>query len=344
MAKKESTIAAFNRLIEELKNRIYKPVYLLTGTEPYYIDKLSDFIANNVLDESEKAFNLTVLYGRDIKTADVINTARRFPMMANHQVVIVKEAQNLRSIDELAIYLKAPQPSTILVICNKENFGKKTPGLSKLSPLAQKAGVFFESKKLYDNQVPDWITDYLNHKGMKINPHAANLLTEYLGNDLSKIAHELDKLSISLSNSSKPITNEDIEQNIGISKDFNRFELTRALGQRDSAKAFRIADHFARNPNANPFVLTISAIQEYFQKLFLYHYIKGLNKADIAKKMGINAYFLTEYASAAKRYPPKKCFAIMGLAREYDLRGKGLNNATTTHGELLKELLYKIMN
>ncbi|MGD9977234.1 MAG: DNA polymerase III subunit delta [Bacteroidales bacterium] len=345
MAKQNSTLDSYIKIIDELKNKIFKPIYFLTGDEPYYIDKISDYISDNVLDESEKAFNQSIIYGKDISIADVINSARRYPMMSNYQVIIVKEAQNIKNLSDLEIYLKAPQPSTILAVCHKPKSEKsKSEKLTKVTNLAKQKGVLFESKKLYDYQVPDWIANYLTQKRLKIDLVAANLLTEFLGNDLSKISHELEKLTITIPPDSKQITTQIIEQNIGISKDFNRFELTKALGEKNILKANRIVDYFARNSNANPIVLTLTAIHQYFTKIFRLHFLKDKSKENIARELGVNPFFVGEYEGAAKRYNPRKCTDIFALLREYDLRSKGVNNNSTNHGELLRELVFKILH
>ncbi|BDX36880.1 DNA polymerase III subunit delta [Tenuifilaceae bacterium CYCD] len=346
MAKQNLTLDSYVKILDELKNKIFKPIYFLTGDEAYYIDKISDYISDNVLTEEEKAFNQSIIYGKDISVADVINSARRFPMSSNYQVIIVKEAQNIKNLSELEIYLKAPQPSTILVICHKpKSDGKgKSDRLTKVTNLVKQKGVFFESKKLYDYQIPDWIINYLKQKGIKIDLVAANLLNEYLGNDLSKISHELEKLIITLPPDNKQITSQNIEQNIGISKDFNRFELTKALGEKNVLKANRIVDYFAHNANANPFVLTISAIHQYFVKIFRLHFLKDKSKESIARELGINPFFTGEYENAIKKYDPKKCIEIFAILRDYDMRSKGVNNNTTDHGELLRELVFKILH
>lgn len=347
MAKKRSTADAYVEIIGELKKKIYKPIYFLTGEEPYYIDRIADFIADNVLTESEKAFNQTVLYGKDVDVPAIINAARRFPMMANHQVIIVKEAQNIKKLEDLEIYVKAPQRTTILVICHKPKpDGKSKPGekLRRVLAMIEKIGVFLDSKKLYDNQVPAWITQYLAERGISIAPVPANLLNEFLGNDLSKITNELDKLIITLPPEVKKVTLEHIEQNIGISKDFNRFELTKALGERDILKANRIVDHFAKNPSSNPLVLTLTSIHQYFVKVFRLHFLKDKSDGNIASELGMNPYFIDEYKKAARIYNPKKCVEIFSYLREYDMRSKGLNNDSTEDGELLKELVFKILH
>ncbi len=347
MAKKKTTVDSYNELIAELKKKIFKPIYFLTGDEPYYIDKISDFISGNVLDESEKAFNQSVMYGKDVDVNAIITASRRFPMMASYQVIIVKEAQNIKKLEDLEVYLKAPQKSTILVICNKpKSDGRSNTNekLRKMFHLVEKTGVLFESKKLYDYQIPAWITSYLADKGVSIAPVPASLLNEFLGNDLSKIENELEKLFITLPQNSKKITAEHIEQYIGLSKEFNRFELTKALGERNILKANRIVDYFAKNPGSNPMVLTNTAIFQYFAKIFRIHFLTDKSNSNVASELGLNPFFVDEYKNASKIYNPRKCVDIFSLLREYDLRSKGLNNETTDNGELLKELVYKIMH
>jgi len=347
MAKKKSSVEAYAEVINDLKKKIFKPVYFLTGDESYYIDKIADYIADFVLEESEKSFNQSILYGKDVDVPAVINAARRFPMMSNYQVIIVKEAQNIKKIEDLEIYLKAPQKSTILVICHKLNQGStkgKSDKSRKLMAMVEKIGVLFESKKLYDNQISGWISQYLAEKGVSIAPVPANLLNEYLGNDLSKIANELEKLIITLPLDNKKITVEHIERNIGLSKDFNRFELTKSLGERNILKVNRIADYFAKNPSSNPLTLSLSSTYQYFAKIFRYHFLKDKSASNVASELGVNPFFIDEYKNAARIYNPRKCVEIFSLLRDYDLRTKGLNNDSTEDGELLRELVFKIMH
>lgn len=347
MAKKRTSVEVYAEVISDLKKKIYKPVYFLTGDESYYIDMIADFIAENVLEESDKAFNQSILFGKDLEVPAIINAARRFPMMSNYQIIIVKEAQNIKKIEDLEIYLKAPLKSTILVICQKLKQGDskgKSDKSRKLMALVEKIGVLFESKKLYDSQIPAWITQYLAEKGISIAPVPANLLNEFLGNDLSKISNELEKLIITLPLDNKKITVEHIERNIGLSKDFNRFELTKSLGERDILKVNRIADYFAKNPSSNPMVLTLTAIYQYYLKIFRYHFLKDKSAASVASELGVNPYFIDEYKNAARIYNPRKCVEVFSMLREYDMRAKGLNNDSTEDGELLRELVFKIMH
>ncbi|NPA68672.1 MAG: DNA polymerase III subunit delta [Chlorobi bacterium] len=330
----------YSEIIKELKNKIYKPIYFLFGEEPYFIDKITDYIADNVLNESEKAFNQTVIYGKDTQTEDIINSAKRFPMMANHQVIIVKEAQNLKNIDNLVYYAEQPLKSTILVINYKY---KKLDKRTKLYKTLSKNAVLFESKKLYENQIPAWINTYLKDKKYTADPVAVQLLTEFLGTDLGKISNELEKLIISLPEGTK-ITPEHIEKNIGISKDFNNFELQNALINRDILKANRIIMHFARNPKDNPMILTIISLFSFFSKVLNYHFLKDKNKNNVAAILKINPYFVKDYVKAAKTFNIKKTVAIISYLREYDMKAKGYDNVSATQEDLLKELIFKILH
>ena len=331
----------FNQILTDLKSKAYKPVYFLMGEEAYFIDEITNYILDHVLNETEKVFNQVVLYGKDIDAIAVIDAARRFPMMANYQVVVVREAQNIRNIEELIHYTDKPLKSTILVI----NYKYKTlDKRKKLYSSIDKNGVVLNAEKLYENKVPDWISKYLSQKGISISPESAALLTEFLGNDLSKIANELSKLIISLPSASKKITTELIEKNIGISKEFNNFELQKALVARDVLKSNRIIDYFEKNPKDNPFILTISSLASFFQKIFTYHFLKDKSKGSVAASLKINPYFVTDYEVAAKRYVPAKLVEIFSMLREYDLKSKGVGNSSTSDGDLLKELIFKIIH
>jgi len=332
----------FDQIFSDLKNKIYKPIYFLSGEESYFIDLITKYISDNVLTDAEKSFNQTVLYGKDTEIHTVINSAKRFPMMANHQVIIVKEAQNIKNIEDLIHYATAPLKSTLLVI----NYKYKTlDKRKKLYKAINEHGILFESKKLYDNEVPGWINAYLKNKNKTIDPGAGMLLNEYLGNDLSKIANELDKLIITLPDGEHNITTNHIERNIGISKDYNNFELHKALTQKNVLKANRIVNYFSQNPKNNPFTLTISTLYHFYSKVLAFHFLK--NKSDrrnVASTLKVNPYFVGDYEKAAKQYNPKKTVEIISMLREYDLKSKGFNNVSTTHGELLKELVYRILH
>ena len=330
----------FEQILSDLKNKVYYPIYLLMGEESFYIDKISDFIEDNILDENEKEFNQNVVYARDIDPDTLISYAKSYPMMANHRVIIVKEAQNLQKIEKLQAYAEKPQKSTILVLCHKyKNLDKR----KTITKAIAKNGLIFESKKLYDNQVPQWFVGYLKEKNIAIDTKAAHIIAEYLGNDLSKIANELDKLAINTPKGAK-VNLEMIEKNIGISKDFNVFELQKAIGSKDVFKANQIINYFAANPKSNPMVVTIANLFMYFTKLLIYHSLKDKSKNNVASALSVHPIFVPEYQVAARNYPFPKTSRIISHLREYDAKSKGIENATATDGQLLKELLYKILH
>ncbi len=330
----------FEQITKDLKNKIYKPIYLLMGEEAYYIDKISNYIEQNTLSDTEKDFNLHIFYGKDSSVYTIDSTAKRFPMMAKYQLVIVKEAQNLKDIDKLVYYANKPLKSTILVLNYKYKSIAKN---KKIYKEIAKTGIVFESKKLYDNQIPAWITKYLKVSNMSIEPVAAALLTEYLGTDLSKISNELDKLKISLKPGSK-ITNKDIEENIGISKDFNNFELQNAIIKKDVLKANRIINYFEQNQKSNPIILTINSLYYFFRKLLIYHFLQDKSQKNVAISLQVNPYFVKDYQFAAKRYNIRKVVDIISRLREYDMKSKGYNNVSAGPGDLLKELIFIIIH
>jgi len=327
------------RIVSDIKNGSIQPIYFLFGEEAYYIDKLSEYIEHNILTEEEKGFNLTVSYGRDVSIDDIIGSAKRYPMMAEKQVLIVKEAQDLsRTIEKLVPYAENPQPSTVLVICYKY---KKLDKRKKLYKTIQKSGVLFESKKLYENQVADWIRRTLAAQEYTIVPKAAVLLVEFLGTDLGKIANELDKLCLVLPKQTE-INPEHIEAHIGISKDYNNFELKKAIGEGNAVKATQIINYFAQNPKNNPFVLTVSLLYSFFTQLLQYHGLNDKSSRSVAGALKINPFFVGEIQTAARNYPMKKVSQIISHLREMDVKGKGVN-ANLSHADLLKELLVKII-
>jgi DNA polymerase-3 subunit delta len=333
--------ATFEEIMSDLKNRIYKPVYFLAGEEPYYIDIITNYIDENVLPEAEKSFNQMILYGEDTSIANVIETSRRFPMMSNHQVVIVKEAQSLKKIEDLVYYIEKPLLSTILVFNYKYKVLDKR---TKLFKLIDTNAVYFESNRLRDYQVPQWIERYLMLKGIKTEPNASAMLTEYLGTDLHKIVNELDKLLITLPSGKPVITTDLIEKNIGISKDYNNFELQKAVGEKNLLKANMIIHYFADNPRDNPVNLTIASLFGYFSKLLTYHYLTDKSKNNVASVLKVNPYFVRDYELSAEKYNVKKTVQIIGLLRTYDMKSKGYGDLSTTPGDLLKELVYKILH
>ncbi len=329
-------------IVGELRNKIYRPIYLLSGQESYFIDQLTDFFIKNTLSEEEKAFNLTILYGKDTDVDTVINAARRFPMMSAYQLIILKEAQQLKDIDKLAIYAENPLKSTMLVINYKQDSYDKRKKLYKAIQACN--GGLIESPRLYENKIPDWITSWLKRKNCSIDNDANRLLVEYLGSDLSKIANELEKLIIALPEQDRRITKLSIERNIGISKDYNNFELQKALGQKNVLKANQIINYFAKNQKANPITFTITSLYHYFNKILIYHSLKNRKKADIASALKIKQFFVPEYEQAAKNFNAQKTAQVISWLREYDMRSKGFGNVSADEGDLLKELVYKIMH
>jgi len=334
-------MSEINTIVNNIKEGNVKPIYFLMGEEPYYIDQISSFIEKTVLDEAEKGFNQVVMYGRDVSIEEIVSSAKRYPMMAEKQVIIVKEAQDLsRTIEKLISYAENPQPTTILVLNYKY---KKLDKRKKLYKAIEKSGVLFESKKLYDNQVSDWIRRVLGGKNYKMEPKAAQMLVEFLGTDLRKINNELEKL-ITILPVESIITPEDIEENIGISKDFNNFELRKAVGEKQIVKANRIISYFAENPKNNPIVMTISLLNSFFTQLLQYHGLQTKDKFSVAKSLGVSPYFVGDYVNASRNYPMRKVSQIIGLLREADVKSKGVGANGMPQADILKELLFKIMH
>ncbi len=328
-------------IVSDIKSGNIQPIYFLMGEESYYIDKISDFIEDTVLDEAEKGFNQIVMYGRDVTIDEIVSSAKRYPMMAEKQVIIVKEAQDLsRNIEKLVSYAENPQPTTVLVFNYKY---KKLDKRKKLHKAIAKSGLIYESKKLYENQVSDWIRRVLGGKNYQIEPKAAQMLVEFLGTDLSKINNELDKL-ITILPKDSIVTPEHIEENIGISKDFNNFELRKAVGEKQILKANRIINYFAENPKNNPLVMTISLLNSFFTQLLQYHGLPSKDKFTVAKSLGVNPYFVGDYVNAAKNYPMRKVSQIIGFLRDADVKSKGVGANGMPQSDILKELLFKIMH
>jgi DNA polymerase-3 subunit delta len=331
----------YEEIISDLKNRIFKPVYFLAGEEPYYIDLITDYIQDKVLPEAEKAFNQIVLYGEDTNIAAIIDTARRFPMMASHQVLIIKEAQSLKQLDDLVVYLEKPLLSTILVFSYKyKTIDKRT----KLYKTLESYGVYFESARVRDYLIPAWIERYLMLKWIKTDPSASAMLTEYLGTDLHKIVNELEKLIITLPPGKPFITTTLIEKNIGISKDYNNFELQKAIGEKNILKANMIVHYFADNPKDNPITLSIASIFGFFSKLLTFHYLTDKSKNNAAAVLKVNPFFVKDYENAASKYNVSKTMQIISLLRSYDMKSKGYGDPGTEPGELLKELVFRILH
>ena len=332
----------FEQIMSELKKRHFRPIYFLMGEEPYYIDVISDYIADNSLAEQDRAFNQVVMYGKDTSVYTVLDAAKRFPMMSQHQVVILKEAQNLKEMDKLQFYMEKPLKSTIFVVCYKDKPDKRLKLFKNLDKL--KEVTVFESKKLYDNQIPAWINGYLTERGYSIAPAAAELLKDYLGAELSKVVNELNKLIITLPVNEKKITLEHIEINVGISKDYNVFELQKALGDKDILKSNRIINYFAQNPGNNPIVPMISRLYDYFVKILVYHYLSDKSQSSVASALKVNPYFVKDYVAASSKYPSQKIVQIISVLREYDLKSKGVGNTSASHGDLMREMIFKILH
>lgn len=332
----------FSKILDQINKRNFFPIYLLHGEESFFIDKIVDLLEQVVLKEEEKAFNQTILYGKEISVDQVLESAKQFPMGSEVQLVVVKECQNLKKIDELLSYAKNPLPSTILVLAHKN---KKLDARSKKSKDLIKEiknkGLVFESKMLYDSQVPTWITDLAKSKGYQITPKASHLLSEYLGNDLSKVENEIDKLSLNFKSAGKSIIDEVIvEENVGISKDYNNFELQKAMGEKNVSKAFMIAHHYESNPKKHPFVLTISSLFSLFSKLVVYHFAVNKSKEEISRLLRINPFFVKDYNLAARNYTVKDCIRALDLIKSYDLKSKGVGSSSPEG--LLTELIYQI--
>lgn len=330
---------SYEQIMTNLRKKEFNSLYFLMGEEPYYIDLISDYIQKNVLDESSREFDQSVLYGKDVDIATVINAAKRYPMMGSHQVVIIKEAQLIKDWDNFIHYLKNPLNSTILVICYKYGSPDKR---KKWFQDVQKVGVVFESDKVRDYEMNKWVTEYARSKNVGIEEKAVSMLTEFLGNDLSKVAHEIEKLVITKPADVPKITPELIEKNIGISKDFNVFELQNALINREVLKANRIIRYFAENKKANPMVLVLAQLFKFFGDLMLYHYIP--DKSQAAAELKINPYFVKDYERASKVFNAWKTMNIISYIRETDARYKGIDNPSADEGELLKELIFKILH
>ncbi len=331
-------------IINKINKRIYSPVYFLAGEEPYFIDKVSKLIESTVLDESERDFNLNVVYGRDIAIDQVLAFAKEYPVFGAYRVVIVREAQHIRGIDKndyLKSYLKKPVESTILVFDYKY---KKIDRRTEFAKLLKKAGVFLQLEKKRDYEIPDYIEKNLYSKGFRISPETKMLLAESLGTDLSKIENEIQKLLLNVKPGSE-ITPTLVEENIGISKDYNIFELQKALAGKDVVKANKIINYFSTNPKEFSVIWQLIMIHNYFRKLFHYHFLKNkLDNNRVAAEIGVSPYFVKDYRLAALKYHPKKLRQVFALLREYDQKAKGVESAPIPGGQLMKELIFKILH
>jgi len=329
------------KIINDIKAGNIKPIYFLMGEEPYYIDRITEYLEENLLTEDEKGFNQMVLYGRDTTVDEIVSNAKRYPMMAERQVVIVKEAQELsRTIDQLEKYAENPQPTTVLVLAYKY---KTLDKRKKVTKTLEKTGLVYESKKMYDNKVGEWIKRILKGRGYDIEPKAMAMLVEFLGNDLSRIANELKKLEIILPKGST-ITPNHIEENIGFSKDFNVFEFRKAIGEKNQVKAYQIAQYFAQNQKDNPIVMTNGLVFSFFSALLQYHGLKDKSAGNVAKILKVSPYFVQDYISAAHNYPMRKVSSIVEKLRDVDVKSKGVGANAVPQGDLLKEMLVTIFN
>lgn len=340
MAKKEYS---FEGICQDIRARKFSPVYILMGEEPFFIDKITDLLIENVVSESERDFNQVILYGSDSDATKVINAARRFPMMSEYQLVVVREAQQIRDIELLTNYVSKPLKQTVLVINYKY---KKLDGRKSLSSAAEANGVVFDSKKIPDYKMGGFITSLLQQKGITIDQKAAQMLSEFLGNDLSRLNKELEKLAILLpENGPKRISPEMIEENIGISKEFNNFELLKTLAVKNVLKANQIAHYFSKNPKTNPIQMTLPILFNYFSNLLICYYAKDKSERGIMNELGLRGTFMVkDYLTGMQNYKPKKVFDLIHEIRLVDARSKGVDNPSTSDADLLRELLYKILH
>lgn len=339
MAKQERTC---DDILKELRTKKYRPIYYLMGEETYYIDLIADYITDNILTDTEKEFNLSVVYGADVDIATIVNAAKRYPMMSEHQIVVVKEAQSIRNMDELSYYLKRPLSSTILVICHKHGVLDRR---KKLAAEIEKVGILFESKKIKEAQLPAFITSYMKRKGVDLEPKVTSMLADFVGTDLSRLTGELEKLIITLPKDQTRVTPEQIEQNIGISKDYNNFELRGAIAEKNVLKANKIIKYFEENPKTNPIQMTLSLLFGFFSNLMLAHYAPEKSEQGIANFLGLKSPWQSrEYLSAMSRYNGIKTMQIIGEIRYADAKSKGVGNSSLSDGDILRELVFKILH
>lgn len=327
-------------ILNEIKAGDIRPLYFLMGEEAFFIDQISTFIETSVLDETQRGFDQTTIYGKDTSIDAIVSSAKRFPMLAERQVIVVKEAQNLsRTIEDLLPYVKNPQQTTTLVICYKYKSIDKRKALYKA---LSKAHVVFESKKIYDSKIPSWISGELQKMNLKITPKASYLLSEFLGNDLAKISNELSKLQLVMGDNDL-ITPELIQINIGISKDFNNFELQKAIAQLDQKKAYQIVRYFSENPNQHPMVLTVATLYSFFSKLMILHTVNDRNPKVLSRAIGVNPYFLNDYTAAAKNFPMRRISSVFQTLRTIDVKSKGVG-ANLKPLDLYQELIFRILS
>lgn len=327
------------KIIHDWENKIFKPIYWLEGDEPFYIDRIVNYAENHILPQSEADFNLSIFYGKDAQWVDVVNACKRYPMFAERQIVLLKEAQHMRDIEKLQPYIEQPSTSTIFIISYKE---KKLDGRGKLSKILKQKAELFTTKKLYDNQLPTWLNAQVTQKGYTISEKAVMLLVDHIGNDLNRLNNEVDKVLINLSDR-KNIEIDDIEKYVGISKEFNVFELQNAIGKKDIAKTIRIIQYFESNPKVAPIQLILPALYNFFSKVYIIVNIKDKDQNTLAKTLGVHEFFVKDYIYAAHQYQYKGVEKTLLLLQDYNLRSIGINDVGTSDAALLKELMVKIM-
>lgn len=335
--------SSYSLVRDEILKKSFKPIYLFMGDESFFIDDLTNMLDKMILSESERDFNHYVFYGVDSDVRTIISTCQRYPMMSEYQVVIVKEAQKLDKFELLELYAKNPLKSTILIINYKHG---TVDGRKAVVKAIDKAGVIFESKRLYDNKIPAFITSYYRDRGFQIDAKPTQMLVDYVGNDLSKLVKEMEKLQVVLSGKQPRITAEIVEDNVGISKDYNNFELIKAIANKDRAKAHRIVSYFDKNQKNNPFVMTLYSFVYYFSNLVECYWLPYKSEQNVMKELNLRNTFMTkDYMSGLRNYTVNEVMEIISLLRTFDARSKGIDNPPlTTHGDLLKELVAKIMH
>ena len=342
MAEKKSAIS-YESIMKSLKAREFAPVYILMGDEPFYIDKICDYISETVLQPEERDFNQMVLFGADITASQLVDQCKGFPMMAEHRVVIVKEAQNLKNLEPLEKYFEKPMASTILVFCHKNGSIDRR---KKFLPRAEKVGVVFESKKLYDRQLPGFIETYLKTRKATIEPKAVQMIADHIGADLHRLTSELDKLLISLDDSDRRVTPSLVEKEIGVSKDFNAFELRSPIIQRDVFKANQIIKYFDNNPKSGSLYALLPLLFSYFQNLMIAYYAPNKqNENELAKFLDLKSTWgIREYQMGMRNYSGVKVMQIIDKMKEVDAKSKGVDNPFTSAGDLMKELIFFILH
>ncbi len=327
------------QIIKDWKKKVYKPVYWLEGEEEYFINEVMDFAEHHLLPEEEKSFNLSVFYGKDADWADVVNACRRYPMFAERQVVLLKEAQQMRDITKLEPYILQPLDSTVFVVSYKD---KKVDGRSKLAKILKEKGELLTTKKMYENQLPEWVTELLQSKGLSMNPKAMSLLIDHIGNDLTRIKSEIEKIQINLG-SRKAIHVDDIENFVGISKEYNAFELQAAMVRKDLAKAFRIIQYFQSNPKAAPIQLVLPSLYSFFSKVYMVFSLPAPDERSAAAALGVSPFFVKDYLIAAKNYGFAGTEQVLLLLHQYNLKSVGVGSVNTEDASLLKELVVKMV-